>query len=34
MGLGFRFRNLALLVGGMSKIETINYAHLSHGTQI
>jgi hypothetical protein len=25
---------LALLVGGVSKIETINYAHESHGTQI
>jgi hypothetical protein len=27
-------RNLALLVGEVSKIEIINYAHESHGTQI
>jgi hypothetical protein len=31
---GNKYRNLALLVGGISKIETINYAHVSHGTQI
>jgi hypothetical protein len=31
---GNKYRNLALLVGGVSKIETINYAHESHGTQI
>jgi hypothetical protein len=29
---GNKYRNLALLVGGVSKIETINYAHESHGT--
>jgi hypothetical protein len=29
-----KYRNLALLVGRVSKIETINYAHESRGTQI
>jgi hypothetical protein len=28
------YRNLALQVGGVSKIETIKYARESHGTQI
>jgi hypothetical protein len=31
---GNKYRNLALQVGGVSKIETINYAYESHGTQI
>jgi hypothetical protein len=31
---GNKYSNLALQVGGVSKIETINYAHKSHGTQI
>jgi hypothetical protein len=31
---GNKYRNLALQVGGVSKIETINYAHESRGTQI
>jgi hypothetical protein len=31
---GNKYRNLALLVGGVSKIETINYTHESLGTQI
>jgi hypothetical protein len=31
---GSIYRNLALLVGGVSKIETINYTHQSRGTQI
>jgi hypothetical protein len=31
---GNKYRNLALLVGGVSKMETINYAHESRGTQI
>jgi hypothetical protein len=31
---GNKYRNLALLVGGVSKIETINYAHESSGTRI
>jgi hypothetical protein len=31
---GKKYRNLALKVGGVSKIETINYAHESRGTQI
>jgi hypothetical protein len=29
-----KYRNLALQVGGVSKIETIKYAHESRGTQI
>jgi hypothetical protein len=29
---GNKYKNLALLVGGVSKIETINYAHESRGT--
>jgi hypothetical protein len=29
-----KYRNLALQVGGVSKIETINYAHESRGTPI
>jgi hypothetical protein len=29
-----KYRNLALQVGGVSKIETIKYAHKSRGTQI
>jgi hypothetical protein len=28
------YRNLALQVGGVSKIETIKYTHESRGTQI
>jgi hypothetical protein len=31
---GNKYRNLDLLVGGVSKIETINYAHESRGVQI
>jgi hypothetical protein len=31
---GNKYRNLALLVGGVSKIETINYAHKSRGSHI
>jgi hypothetical protein len=31
---GNKYRNLAFLVGGFSKMETINYAHESRGTQI
>jgi hypothetical protein len=31
---GNKYRNLALQVGRVSKIETINYAHESRGTQI
>jgi hypothetical protein len=31
---GNKHKNLALLVGGVSKIETINYAHESRGSQI
>jgi hypothetical protein len=31
---GNKYRNLALQVGGVSKIETINYAHEPRGTQI
>jgi hypothetical protein len=31
---GNKYRNLALEVGGVSKIETINYAHESLGTHI
>jgi hypothetical protein len=31
---GNKYRNLALHVGGVSKIEAINYAHESCGTQI
>jgi hypothetical protein len=31
---GNKYRNLALLVGGVSKIETMYYAHESRGTQI
>jgi hypothetical protein len=31
---GNKYRNLDLLVGGVSKIETINYAHESLGTKI
>jgi hypothetical protein len=30
---GNKYRNLALQVGGGSKIETIKYAHESRGTQ-
>jgi hypothetical protein len=30
---GNKYRNLALQVGGASKIETIKYAHESCGTQ-
>jgi hypothetical protein len=29
-----KYRNLALLVGGVSKLETIKYAHEFRGTQI
>jgi hypothetical protein len=29
-----KYRNVALRVGGVSKIETIKYAHESRGTQI
>jgi hypothetical protein len=29
-----KYRNLALQVGGVSKIETIKYVHESCGTQI
>jgi hypothetical protein len=29
-----KYRNLALLIVGVSKIEKINYAHESYGTQI
>jgi hypothetical protein len=31
---GKKYRNLDLQEGGVSKIETINYAHDSRGTQI
>jgi hypothetical protein len=31
---GSKYRNLALQVGGVSEVETINYAHESRGTQI
>jgi hypothetical protein len=31
---GNKYRNLALQLGGVSKIETISYAHESRGTQI
>jgi hypothetical protein len=31
---GNKYRNLALHVGGVSKIETIKYAHESRGTEI
>jgi hypothetical protein len=31
---GNKYRNLALQVGGDSKIETINYAHESRGTNL
>jgi hypothetical protein len=31
---GNKYRDLALLVEGVSKIETINYAHESCGTHI
>jgi hypothetical protein len=31
---GNKYRNLALQVGRVSKIETIKYAHESRGTQI
>jgi hypothetical protein len=31
---GNKYGSLALQVGGVSKIETINYAHESRGTQI
>jgi hypothetical protein len=31
---GNKYRNLALQVGGVSKIETINYAHESSEAQI
>jgi hypothetical protein len=31
---GNKHKNLALQVGGVSKIETINYTHKSRGTQI
>jgi hypothetical protein len=31
---GGGYRNLALRVGGISKIETIKYAHESRGTRI
>jgi hypothetical protein len=31
---GYKYRNLALQVGGVSKIETIKYSHESSGTQI
>jgi hypothetical protein len=30
---GNKYRNLALQIGGVSKIETIKYAHVSRGTQ-
>jgi hypothetical protein len=31
---GNKYKNLALQIGGVSKIEKINYAHESRGTQI
>jgi hypothetical protein len=31
---GYKYRNLALQDGGVSEIETINYAHVSYGTRI
>jgi hypothetical protein len=31
---GNKYRNLALLVGGVSKIKTINYVHEFRGIQI
>jgi hypothetical protein len=31
---GNKYRNLALQVGGVSKMEKVNYAYESRGTQI